>query len=331
MSNRPKDPREFIRMSVDIARHPKIVGMADPAAAWGYAAAMAYAGKYHTDGWITVRTIASEAGISTQKARKLVTAGLVHEHGHACEKCPEIPKGQAYLHDYLEHNRSKDDVEQQRRSHQVRGQKGAAKRWAPTAETSPKTPPKTDSNSYANNHGNKDGKSYGKTMAEVEEEKELPTHLTTSPPVSRRASANTRARDLATTARRANTTELVQRWNTNRGHSYTRTDLTNLARQLDALLADNANPTHFEATLDIQHRDGHSPNFLPHAYREALKTHTGPGSPLPAGVPARPSKPSTTDQRVADIQALKQQMLAAEVARQSGQEPGLRLIEGAAS
>ena len=47
-------------------------------------AAMAYAGKYHTDGWITVRTIAHEGGISTQKARKLVAVGLVHESGHTC-------------------------------------------------------------------------------------------------------------------------------------------------------------------------------------------------------------------------------------------------------
>jgi hypothetical protein len=170
-SNRPTDGREFVRMSVDIARHPKIVGMADPAAAWGYAAALAYCGEYHTDGWITIQTIAREAGISTQKTRKLVAAGLVHEAGHTCKKCPEISKGQAYVHDYLEHNRSKTEVEEQRRSAADKGAKGAAKRWANTPETGPKTAPVSDSYSYSPSHSRSDARS----MAEVEEE--ITTHL----------------------------------------------------------------------------------------------------------------------------------------------------------
>ncbi|PXY20344.1 hypothetical protein BAY59_31395 [Prauserella coralliicola] len=184
MTNRPTDPREFVRMSVDIAHHPKVVALEDPAAAWGYAAALAYAGKYHTDGWITIRTVAHEGGISTQKARKLVRVGLLHEHGHTCKKCPEVPKGQAYLHDYLEHNRSKDEVEEQRRSAAERGRKGAAKRWSKRDETTPKTTPETDSNS----HSTSQGTSNSYHMAEVEEEKEISTHLPTPAATTERAS-----------------------------------------------------------------------------------------------------------------------------------------------
>lgn len=153
-----------------------------------------------------------------------------------------------------------------------------------------------------------------------------PTHVT-----HHRATAREQAAQLNNTATTATAHQLVHNWHTNRGHHYTRTELNNLTKATNELLADGANPNLIPTTLDHQHTEGHSLNFLPHAYRQATKQHTGAGATLPAGAHGgRVSKPSTTDQRVADIQALKHQMLAA----QGNPGPGtgsLRLIEGAAS
>jgi hypothetical protein len=135
VTNRPTDPREFVRMDVDLPDNEKIADLADPAAAWGYAVAVMYCGKQHTDGFFVLAHVARKAGISTARMRKNVRVSLVHEPGHACKKCPEVPQGKALVHDYLRHNRSAEEVEKTRRSHAERGTAGAKKRWTkPDAE-----------------------------------------------------------------------------------------------------------------------------------------------------------------------------------------------------
>ncbi|MFJ8815462.1 hypothetical protein [Amycolatopsis thermoflava] len=136
-----------------------------------------------------------------------------------------------------------------------------------------------------------------------------------------RASARDRAAALNADATSHTAHQLVHRWHTEHGHAYTRTDLANLVKAVDALLADGAHPQHIPTTLDIQHHEGHSLAFIPHAYREATK-RTGQAVDAHSRGPARvgPRRPSTTDTRLAEIQALK-----------AGPAPGLRVIEGAAS
>ncbi|WP_439377451.1 hypothetical protein [Amycolatopsis lexingtonensis] len=276
-TSRPADAREFVRMSVDIAHHPKIIGMGDPAAAWGYIAAMAYAGKYHTDGWITVRTIAHEGGISTQKARKLVAVGLVHEHGHTCEKCPEIPKGQAYLHDYLEHNRSKSEVDEHRRSAADRGRRGAAKRWGNPPADAPKTCLNPDSNSYSKGHGT----SNGKHMAEVEEE--ITTHLpdATYVPTTRDSEPAPPATGPAPSGPRSvQAYRLVDRTIGQRIPSATRTAL---AFEAVALLAEFDEPTIGAALERWNAKTGVGPKLLPSLVADIVKETDGAGATLVAG------------------------------------------------
>lgn len=129
-----------------------------------------------------------------------------------------------------------------------------------------------------------------------------------------RASGTELAQQLNQTATNINTLQLVNNWQNERGHHYTRTDLTNLAHALDAQLDDGADPNLFPTTLDIQHAEGHSPNFIPHAYRQAVKQadHGGDDSRrTPAQNAARgPSRPSTTDTRMAETQALRERMRA---------------------
>jgi hypothetical protein len=75
----------------------------------------AYAAQHLTDG-IVPGVIAKLYGTPAQ-VRKLVAAGLWHEHGHRCPhpKCLQPQPGDFYMHDYLEpYNRSRREVQASR-------------------------------------------------------------------------------------------------------------------------------------------------------------------------------------------------------------------------
>jgi hypothetical protein len=276
-TSRPADTREFVRIAVDLAHHPKIIGMADPAAAWGYACAMLYAGRNFTDGWLTIHTIAHEAGISVQKARKLVTAGLVHEHGHTCEKCPEVPKGKALIHDYLEHNRSRAEAAEQRRSAAEKGRKGAAKRWGTPPATAPKTGPISDGRSYSPEHGQRDSRS----MAEVEEE--ITTHRPDAPyvPTTRAAEPIPPATGPAPSGPRSvQAYRLVDRTTGKRIPSATRTAL---AFEAVSLLGEFDEATVGAALERWNGKTGVGPKILPSLVADIVKEADGAGATLVAG------------------------------------------------
>jgi hypothetical protein len=298
-SNRT-DGREFVFLSVDIASHPKVLGMADPAAAWGYAAAVAYCGKYLTDGWITIQTIAREGGISTQKARKLVAADLVHEHGHTCKKCPEIPKGKAYLHDYLEHNRSKTEADEQRRSKAEAGRKGAEKRWAtPTVDTA-HNGQNGHGTCHSTSQGNRHHTSHGTCMAE--EEKEITTH-----PGKAATDSNAHVRASkpdseqpptgpAITGRSAvSAKHLVQRVI---GPEFPATVRTALAIEVAQLIAHYPEPVLVQALETWKGRTGIGPRILPTLVADIVKGQVNGMPNTPYGV-----RSSGSGARSAKIQA----------------------------
>lgn len=304
------DGREFVFLSVDIASHPKVLGMADPAAAWGYAAAVAYCGKYLTDGWITVQIIAREGGISTQKARKLVAAGLVHEHGHDCEKCPEIPKGKAYVHDYLEHNRSKAEADESRRSAQERGSAGGKKAAANRAARTTQTGQDRRSNSYSNSSSNRCSQSV------PEEEEEITTHLPEARPESNtRESASAPQRAEQTPTGPATTgPNAPNAWHAVRAlipTSIPHTVRGQLAVQAQRLLDDGHDGQQVTAALTrwLQ-TPGAGPGLLPHIVSDLVKEQNGTLAYSVRSSRAGVTRPSTTDQRIADAMALKERLRA---------------------
>lgn len=280
---RPLDLREFVRISVDIYDHPKIVALDDPAAAWAYVVAVAYAGKNTTDGIVPLKVVARLAGVSMQKARKLVTVGLLHEHGHTCEKCPEIPKLQACVHDYLQHQRSKADADEQRRSAAERGRKGAAKRWQVNPS---KTRPETDSNSHSPSHGT----SNGKYMAEVEEE-ERPTHLPDAPyvPTTRE---NDHEPNRPATGPAPSGPRSVQAYrlvSNTIGHRIPSATRSALAFEVVQLLSEFDEPTIGAALQLWNQKTGIGPKILPSLVADIVKEQAGAGATLVAG--GRASRP----------------------------------------
>ena len=72
----------------------------------------------HLDGDI-VRDYGTAATI-----RKLVTVGMLHDAGHGCRRCPQPAEGGFYIHDYLDYNKSRAQIEASREAARKRQQRG---------------------------------------------------------------------------------------------------------------------------------------------------------------------------------------------------------------
>lgn len=122
-----KDARTYIRVHDGIIDHPKVEPLTDRAfrlllESW------CYCSRHLTDGRIPL-TVWRKRG--TAKARReLVEAGLVEQHD-----------GYVTMHDYLEHQRSADEVEEKREARRRAGALGNHNRWhAPRGIYDPECP-----------------------------------------------------------------------------------------------------------------------------------------------------------------------------------------------
>lgn len=138
MSARPKDSREFVRISTSLPDDPKLAEIDSPQAGlagWLYVTAICWADSQKTDGLITPRTVERKAGVSARWSRELVRVGLWHAPGHSCPVCPQPGLGKLVIHDYLDHQRSKAEAAAAKESGRLAaearwGAKGNAKRIA---------------------------------------------------------------------------------------------------------------------------------------------------------------------------------------------------------
>lgn len=91
--------------------HPKVI--AAGSSAFGlWARSGSYAADHNTNGAIP-KAVARMYG-SAAMARALVAAGLWHTTGHDCPRCEPVPTGDYVIHDYLDYNPSRADVEAER-------------------------------------------------------------------------------------------------------------------------------------------------------------------------------------------------------------------------
>ena len=113
------DSRPYITVTFEFFDHPKTVALT-PAAQLHILRLWAYCGRYLTDGEIP-RTVLESAG--KKVAQELITHGWVDE----------LSDGTLVCHDYLEHQPSRDDVEERmekKRDGRSRGgSKGMHTRW----------------------------------------------------------------------------------------------------------------------------------------------------------------------------------------------------------
>lgn len=172
----PADYREFIRLSVDLPMNPKLAMIDDPAAGWAYVTALCYCGGNLTDGSFPQTVVMRLAGVKTQVARSLFRAGLWHENGHDCPRCPDPAQGQAVIHDYLEHQRSSDEAKALREARREAGRKGAHSRWSPESDGTRHSKRHSTSHDKRDDNAMADGwQGDDRGMAEVEVEEEKKT------------------------------------------------------------------------------------------------------------------------------------------------------------
>lgn len=175
-SRGPRDKREYVRIAVDLPSNPKLAALDDPAAGWAHVTAICYAGQHFTDGMFPVLTVVRIAGVPMSIVDKLSVAGVWHLPSHTCGVCPQPVVGHAFIHDYLEHQRSASEARRLREDRRRAGELGAAARWDAEANgnrhgTSQATPIANGIAPAMTNGWQKDGN----TMAEGEGEKEQET------------------------------------------------------------------------------------------------------------------------------------------------------------
>jgi hypothetical protein len=99
----------WFRMDDKFASHPKVLA-AGNAAVGLWARCGTFASDQLTDGHVPGE-LASMYGKASE-VRRLVAAGLWHQHGHTCdhEHCGPVAKGDYLIHDYLDYNPSRLEV-----------------------------------------------------------------------------------------------------------------------------------------------------------------------------------------------------------------------------
>lgn len=141
------DTREYVRVDVHLPIHAKLTELDDPVqAGWLYVTGLCAAGAALSDGAIAPRAVVRMAGVPLKVADWLTAAGLWHEPGHDCRRCPQPPDGRVQIHDYLRHQRSRAAAEAARRA----GSKAARARWEREEDDEPDPPDDADRNADRN-------------------------------------------------------------------------------------------------------------------------------------------------------------------------------------
>lgn len=155
-----RDSRPWIKVSVDMWRHPKITALSMPQR-WALIGLWSISMEFHTDGVLTVQ-MARDLGIDLRLIKALSKTGSVTLSSDGLT---------IHLHDYLEHQMSAEKIESLTNQRRSAGEKGgkakAAKRSGPLpAERSGPLEPKPSGSLSG-------GKPYARRAAEEEEEREL--------------------------------------------------------------------------------------------------------------------------------------------------------------
>ena len=127
------DDRTYIKLHDGICRHPKVVGLSDKAFR-AYIEALCYCSEYLTDGEV-VKSLATKMAPPRAWA-ELTTCGLV-----------DVTDSGYEMHDYLEHQRSAEQVRQlkeTRRAAGSRGGKAKARGVASASRVATDSPEQTD-------------------------------------------------------------------------------------------------------------------------------------------------------------------------------------------
>lgn len=134
-------------------------------------ASIAYCAQHLTDGHVPESLILMIVGGSPSDGDALEEVGLWHRPGHDCPDCPPVSAGEAYVHDYLRHNRDSDEV----KSKSDRARRAARVRW----DAERNAPSNATSN--ANRNAERNATSNAEREEREEREKPLTSEIASDP------------------------------------------------------------------------------------------------------------------------------------------------------
>lgn len=118
----------FVRLRISTLNSAKIGALSDAAyRLWQTSILMA--ARDRTDGFVRADLALAQARKRPKVGRELIVSGLWHEPGHDCESCPEPKPDEIYVHDYLDHQQSRAQIEGRSAARSEAGKKGARARW----------------------------------------------------------------------------------------------------------------------------------------------------------------------------------------------------------
>lgn len=180
--SKPRDSREFVRVAVTLPDDPKLLDTTDvPRCGWLYVAGLLWARKQRTDGVLRPEVVVRDAAVPRRLVAELVRVGMWHEPGHDCDRCEQPPARHVVVHDYLEHQQSKDESDAAR----AKARAAAEARWS-ARDVTAKAQQK-----HANRNASSNAPSIAPSNAEVEKrERREKTYLLTL--ISRLAAGDAR-------------------------------------------------------------------------------------------------------------------------------------------
>jgi len=118
----------FVKVFTDLDDSPAWVDL-DPEHLGLWLLALLYCRRNLTDGHFPARLVRRWGG-TDEAAGALVDATRWHAPGHGCDRCPQPEDGQLYLHDFLEYQNSKAEVDELSAKRSEAGRRGGRARQA---------------------------------------------------------------------------------------------------------------------------------------------------------------------------------------------------------
>lgn len=119
------DRRTYVRVHDGLPDHPKIAEVGGMAA-WLYVSGLCYSSRHLTDGIVPVRMVGRLTDLPDVEAlaSRLLEANLWHRAQHDCKECPQGLGDVYIIHDYLDHQRSAQEVKELSAKRSAAGRNG---------------------------------------------------------------------------------------------------------------------------------------------------------------------------------------------------------------
>lgn len=142
------DPRQHVRMTNTFFTDPaRFAQIADPVRRMAmlamHGAGIGICDETGSDGHLLPETVLQRTGLPPEFAKEMISEGSWHQADHDCVRCPQPRAPHVYLHDYLRHNRTAEEIRRTTERRAANGAAGGRSRWAGHVkpEPTPKRPP----------------------------------------------------------------------------------------------------------------------------------------------------------------------------------------------